>query len=50
MTPRVVNDWLGALNGDPLDDVEVEWVPASEDTVGLVAAHFATPHGVVRVD
>ena len=46
----VVNDWLGALNGDPLDDVEVEWVTPTDDAEGLVAAHFATPNGIVRVD
>jgi hypothetical protein len=46
----VVNNWLGALNGDPLDDVEVEWVSPTEDSEGLVAAHFATPNGIVRVD
>lgn len=46
----VVNDWLGSLNGDPLDDVEVEWVTPRDETGGLVAAHFATPNGIVRVD
>lgn len=42
--------WLGGVDNDPLDDVEVEWFSPSEAEVGLVAAHFATPHGIVRVD
>ena len=46
----VVNEWLGSLNGNPLDDVEVEWVPTGDNVVGLVAAHFSTPNGIVRVD
>lgn len=48
--PDTVNEWLGTTNGHPLDDVDVEWVPPSDDEVGLVAAHFATPNGIVRVD
>lgn len=48
--PTVVHDWLGALNGNPLDDVEVEWISAHGDIVGLVAAHFSTPNGIIRVD
>ena len=48
--PHIVNEWLGKANGHPLDDVDVEWVEPSEGEVGLVAAHFATPHGIVRVD
>jgi hypothetical protein len=47
--PDTVNDWLGTTNGHPLDDVDVEWVSPTADA-GLVAAHFATPHGIVRVD
>lgn len=45
-----VNTWLGATNGHPLDEVDVEWVEPTEGEIGLVAAHFATPQGVVRVD
>jgi hypothetical protein len=48
--PARVNDWLGTTNGHPLDDVDVEWVEPTEGDVGLVAAHFATPRGIVRVD
>ena len=40
----------GSNGSDPLDDVEVDWLPANEDEAGLVAAHFATPNGIVRVD
>jgi len=45
-----ISDWLGSNGGDPLDDVEVDWLPANEEEAGLVAAHFATPNGIVRVD
>lgn len=46
---ETVDAWLGSTNGHPLDDVAVEWV-SDTDEVGLVAAHFATPLGTVRVD
>lgn len=42
--------WLGGVDNDPLDDVKVEWLTPTHDEVGLVAAHFATPGGIVRVD
>ncbi len=49
-----VAQWLGQLNGHPLDDVEVAWVtpePDGDDTeLGLVAVEFATPSGTVRID
>ena len=45
-----VNDWVGSSNGHPLDDVDVEWVDPVDDEIGLVAAHFATANGIVRVD
>lgn len=45
-----INDWLGTGNGHPLDDVDVEWVEPVDGDAGLIAAHFATPQGVVRVD
>ena len=48
--PARVNEWLGTPNGHPLDEVDVEWVEPHEGEVGLVAAHFATPRGIVRVD
>lgn len=48
--PTTVNDWLGSTNGHPLDEVDVEWVEPSDIEAGLVAAHFATPQGIVRVD
>lgn len=43
-----ISAWLGEPETHPLDDVEVDWVDADEP--GLVAVHFSTPHGVVRVD
>jgi hypothetical protein len=42
--------WLGDEGSNPLDDVEVEWLTPDDDNQGLVAAHFSTPHGIVRVD
>lgn len=47
---ETINNWLGESNGHPLDEVDVEWVEPHDDEVGLVAAHFSTPQGVVRVD
>lgn len=48
--PHTVCSWLGDPSDDPLDDIDVEWVAPSEDTVGLIAAYFSTPDGIVRVD
>lgn len=42
-------DALAAWLGIPLEtDVEVEWVDGDEP--GIVAVHFETPHGHVRID
>jgi hypothetical protein len=46
--PATISAWLGEPATHPLDDVEVDWVDADEP--GLVAVHFATAHGVIRVD
>jgi len=46
--PRRVTDWLGNCVEGPLEDVAVEWV-APEGTPGIVAAHFRTENGTVRV-
>lgn len=46
--PGIVASWLGEPEGGPLEDVEVEWVDA--EATGLLAVHFTTPHGPVRVD
>ncbi len=48
--PGTVNAWLGTTNGLPLGDIDVEWVEPTDGEVGLTAAHFATPRGIVRVD
>jgi hypothetical protein len=48
--PTTVNQWLGNTNGHPLDDVDVEWVAPDDGEAGLIAAHFSTPNGIVRVD
>jgi hypothetical protein len=46
--PDTISQWLGEPEHDPLGDVKVDWVDADEP--GLMAVHFATPHGVVRID
>jgi hypothetical protein len=46
--PGTICSYLGEPSDHPLDEVEVEWVDAPE--AGLVAVHFTTPNGVVRVD
>ena len=46
--PRRVTDWLGNSVEGPLEDVAVEWVSPDGDP-GIVAAHFRTPTGTVRV-
>ncbi len=46
--PGRVTHWLGQAPVEPLSDVEVEWV-APHGTPGVVAAHFATPNGIVRI-
>lgn len=45
---RSVQAWLGAAEGERPGPVNVTWVYADEP--GLVAAHFATPNGTVRID
>jgi hypothetical protein len=45
--PARVREWLGE-DVDPLEDVEVDWV-APHGTPGIVAAHFQTPKGLVRI-
>ena len=47
-TPATVCSWLGEPENHPLDDVEVAWVRAEEP--GLVAVHFDTRRGPVRID
>jgi hypothetical protein len=50
-TPSTVSQWLGEPENHPLDDVEVDWTPPSgDDDPGLIAVHFETEDGVVRVD
>jgi hypothetical protein len=48
--PALVNAWVGSTNGHPLDDVDVTWLPPDRGDVGLVAVHFDTPLGPVRLD
>lgn len=46
--PERMSDWLGNSVEDPLEDVAVQWVSPDDDP-GIVAAHFRTASGVVRV-
>jgi hypothetical protein len=46
--PQRLIDWLGQPEAHPLDDVEVQWL-APHGTPGLLAAHFTTPNGSVRI-
>ena len=46
--PQRVSTWLGQSVDEPLEDVKVRWV-APNGTPGVIAAHFATPDGIVRV-
>jgi hypothetical protein len=47
-----VTEYLGSAATDSLDNLNVSWLPSSEfdgDT-GIIAAQFATPHGVTLID
>ena len=46
--PGRVSEWLGNSVEGPLEDVDVQWV-APHGTPGVVAVHFATPTGPVRI-
>ena len=47
-----ISAWLGEPGDHPLDEVKVEWVdPARADAgTGIVAVHFDTPTGQLRID
>lgn len=45
-----VDKYLGTSSRQPLDGIEVEWVEASDDETGVVAATFDTVNGIVRID
>lgn len=46
--PHRVTEWLGGPASHPLDDVEVEWL-AHHGVPGIMALHFRTPKGLVRI-
>jgi hypothetical protein len=46
--PQRVAAWLGEPENHPLDDVDVDWI-APNGTPGIMAVHFLTPVGVVRL-
>jgi hypothetical protein len=43
-----VTQWLGQSTLEALSDIEVDWV-ATHGSPGVLAAHFSTPAGDVRV-
>jgi hypothetical protein len=45
-----VDAYLGTSSRQPLDGIEVSWVPSYEGGTGVVAAVFDTPLGAVRID
>jgi hypothetical protein len=46
--PDRVSQWLGESVDGPLEDLAVEWVEPEGDP-GVIAAHFSTPNGLVRI-
>ncbi|HSK25853.1 MAG TPA: VOC family protein [Jiangellales bacterium] len=46
--PHRVAEWLGEPENHPLDDVDVDWV-TPDGSPGIVAAHFTTARGLVRI-
>jgi hypothetical protein len=46
--PGRIREWLGGPVDSPIDNSQIQWV--SSDEPGVVAIHFETPHGQVRID
>lgn len=46
--PHRLTDWLGEPEANPLEDVHVDWM-APHGVPGILAAHFDTPAGAVRL-
>ncbi|WP_375492517.1 VOC family protein [uncultured Jatrophihabitans sp.] len=46
----VVDSYLGTSSRQPLDGLDVTWLPPDDGETGVVAATFDTPHGEVRID
>lgn len=45
-----VDAYLGVSSAQPLDGIDVRWLPPTDDDTGVVAAVFDTPQGTVRLD
>lgn len=43
-----IDDWLGGKADAVLSDVKIDWVEPSDEP-GVLAAHFDTPNGTVRI-
>ena len=46
--PDRIRAWLGGPVDSPIDNSQIQWVPSDEP--GVVAIHFETPRGQVRID
>ena len=49
---KIVENWLGADLTKTFDGIEIEWKNPKEheDTSGILAVHFNTQNGLVRID
>jgi hypothetical protein len=47
---RRIDDYLGSPSRQPLDGIEVSWLPPIDDQTGVLAAVFETSSGTVRLD
>jgi hypothetical protein len=47
---QTVDAYLGTSARQPLDGIEVDWVPPFDEETGVLAAVFETPVGAVRID
>jgi hypothetical protein len=45
-----VDGYLGVATAQPLDGIAVDWQRPDGDETGVIAASFATAHGMVRID
>ncbi|MBA8792742.1 hypothetical protein FHX74_000336 [Friedmanniella endophytica] len=47
--PDRIDDWLGGRTDPVLSDVRIDWIDTDGTEPGIVAAHFDTPDGTVRI-
>lgn len=46
--PEIVGQWLGVPAGEPLEDIDVDWIDSDEP--GIRAVWFRTPNGSICID